>query len=149
MKRYALFLGCTTPTKVPQYELSTRWISNRLGIDLVDIEDFVCCGSNQINLSIEAGLLLSALNLAYAEAQDLDIVTLCAACTGVLVEAVEELTKQAARDTINKQLSTIGLQYNGKTKVKHISRVIYEDVGLDKIRKEIKRDLSNLQIAPH
>jgi len=149
MNRYAIFLGCTTPTRVPQYELSTRWICKHLGIELVDIEDFVCCGSNQINISMKAGLLLSVMNLAYAEARDLDIVALCAACAGVLTEAAEELKTQAVRDKINKQLSTIGLEYNGKTQVKHISRVIYEDIGLDTIRKEAKRDLSRLQVAPH
>lgn len=149
MKRYALFLGCTTPTRVPQYELSTRWVCKNLGIELVDIEDFACCGSNQINISIEAGLLLSAMNLAYAEAQNIDIVALCAACYGVLAEAAEDLKNEELRDRINKQLSTVGLQYNGKTKVKHISRAIYEDIGLDRIRKEINGDLSNLQIAPH
>jgi len=149
MNRYALFLGCTTPTIVPQYELSSRWICKRLGIELVDIEDFVCCGANQININIEAGLLLSAMNLAYAEARNLDIVTLCAACFGVLSEAAEKLKNEEVRARVNKKLSKIGLEYHGKTKVKHISRVIYEDVGLDEIRKEVKRDLSKLRAAPH
>lgn len=149
MSKYALFLGCTTPTKVPQYELSARWVSKRLGIELVDIEDFVCCGFNQGNLSIEGGLLLAAMNLALAEAQDLDIVTLCAACNGFLSEAVAELKDEDTRNKINKQLSLIGLEYNGRTKVKHISRVIYEDVGLDRIEKAVKRDLSKLRVAPH
>lgn len=149
MKSYALFLGCTTPTIVPQYELSARWICNHLGIDLVGIEDFVCCGANQINISIEAGLLLSAMNLAYAETRELDIVTLCPACFGVLAEAAEELRKESVRKRVNKQLSMIGLEYNGSTKVKHISRVIYEDIGLDGIRKATKRGLSKLRAAPH
>jgi heterodisulfide reductase subunit B len=81
MKGYALFLGCTTPTQVLQYELSSRWVCQKLGIKLVDMEDFVCCGINQVNLYQEAGLLLAAMNLAYAEAMDLDILTLCAACS--------------------------------------------------------------------
>jgi len=149
MKRYALFLGCTTPTRVPQYELSVRWVSRHLGIELVDVKDFVCCGSNQINISMEAGLLLSAMNLAYAEAQGLDIAALCAACFGVLAEAAEELKAPEVRERINKQLAAVGLQYSGKTGVKHFSRVIYEDVGLDRIRAEAKRDLSRLRVAPH
>jgi heterodisulfide reductase subunit B len=149
MNKYALFLGCTTPTKVLQYELSTRWICKHLGIELVDIKDFVCCGANQINISIEAGLLLSAMNLAYAETQALDMVTLCAACFGVLSEAAEELKNDEVRMRVNTKLSRIGLEYNGKTKVKHISRVIYEDIGLVGIKKALKRDLSKLRAAPH
>lgn len=149
MDRYALFLGCTTPTQVIQYELSARWICKHLGIELVDIDDFVCCGINQINLSQESGLLLAAMNLALAEAKGMDILTLCAACTGALAEAVEKLKDQETRDRINNKLKTVGLEYKGSTKVKHISRVLYENVGIDEIKRKIKRDLSNLRIAPH
>ena len=149
MNKYALFLGCTTPTQVIQYELSSRWICKLLGIELVDMDDFVCCGINQVNLSQEAGLLLAAMNLAYAELKELDILTLCAACTGALAEAVERLKDQETRDRINSKLQTVGLEYNGKTQVKHISRVLYEDVGVDRIKSEIKRDLSKLRVAPH
>jgi len=149
MNRYALFLGCTTPTQVIQYELSSRWVCKHLGIDLVDIEDFVCCGINQINLSQEAGLLLAAMNLALAEAKGLDILTLCAACTGALAEAVERLKNQETRDRVNSKLQKIGLEYKGRTQVKHISRVLYEDVGIDRIKGKIKRDLSKLRVAPH
>ena len=149
MNKYALFLGCTTPTQVIQYELSSRWISKHLGIELVDMDDFVCCGINQVNLSQEAGLLLAAMNLAYAELEELDILTLCAACTGALAEAVERLKDQETRDRVNRKLQTVGLEYNGKTQVKHISRVLYEDVGIDRIKREITRDLSKLRVAPH
>lgn len=149
MKKYALFLGCNTPTKVPQYELSARWVASRLGIELVDIEEMVCCGSNQMNLSLESGLLLSAMNLALAELHSLDIVTLCAACTGTLSEAIGKLRDRKVSEEINKRLSTIGLHYQGNIKVKHFSRVIYEDIGLERIKKEVKRDLSKLTLAPH
>ena len=149
MNRYALFLGCTTPTQVIQYEISSRWICKQLGIELVDIKDFVCCGINQANLNLEAGLLLAAMNLALAEKRGLDILTLCAACTGHLSEAVEKLKDQDTRDRINSKLETIDLKYEGKTKVKHISRVLYEDIGIDQIKEKIKLDLSKLRIAPH
>jgi heterodisulfide reductase subunit B len=149
MNRYALFLGCTTPTQVIQYELSSRWVCKQLGIELVDIDDFVCCGINQVNLSHEAGLLLAAMNLAFAEKEGLDILTLCAACTGHLAEAVEKLKNQETKNSINNKLKTMGLEYKGKAKVKHISRVLYEDIGIDEIKEKINIDLSDLRAAPH
>ncbi len=149
MNRYALFLGCTTPTQVLQYELAARWVCHHLGIDLVDIDEFVCCGINQINLSREAGLLLAATNLAYAEQESLDILTICAACTGALSEAVESLRDQELRDRVNRKLQSIGLEYKGKTRVRHISRVLVEDIGLDKIKNKIRRELTKIRVAPH
>jgi heterodisulfide reductase subunit B len=149
MNPYALFLGCTTPAQVIQYELSSRWVCRHLRIDVVDVDDFVCCGINQVNLSQEAGLLLAAMNLAQAEAKGLDVLTLCAACSGHLAESVERLKNQETRDRVNNQLKTVGLEYLGKARVKHISRVLYEDIGIDRIREKVKIDLSNLRVAPH
>ena len=149
MNKYALFLGCTTPVKVPQYELASRWVCKYFGIELIDIEDFICCGINQVNLSIEAGLLMAAMNLALAESRELDILTLCAACTGALAEAVEKLKDDTTRNKVNEKLRNIGLEYKGEVKVKHISRVFYEEVGLARIKQEIKKDISALRTAPH
>jgi len=149
MSKYALFLGCTTPTQVPQYELASRWVCKYFGIKLVDIKDFVCCGINQVNLSIEAGLLMATMNLALAEDEGLDILALCPACTGALAEAIERLKDEPTRYKVNKKLQNVGLKYKGKVKVKHISRVLYEDIGLEKIKKEVKKDLSGLHVAPH
>lgn len=149
MVKYALFLGCNTPTKVFQYELSVRWVAKHLGIELVDLEDMVCCGSNQINLDIESGLLLSAMNLALAELHGLNLATLCPACTGSLSETVEELEKDEVRSRINEKLTEVGLEYKGNCQVKHFSRIMYEDIGLDRIKKEVKKNLAKLTIAPH
>ncbi|MDP8233911.1 MAG: CoB--CoM heterodisulfide reductase iron-sulfur subunit B family protein [Candidatus Saelkia tenebricola] len=149
MNKYALFLGCTTPTKVPQYELASRWVCKYFGIELIDIKDFICCGINQVNLSIEAGLLMASMNLALAEAKELDILTLCAACTGALAEAIERLKDDTTKNRVNEKLGEFGLEYKGRTKVKHISRVLYEDVGIERIKEEVKKDLSGFCVAPH
>jgi heterodisulfide reductase subunit B2 len=149
MSKYALFLGCTTPIRVPQYELSTRWLCEHFGVELIDVQDFVCCGANQINISMESGLLLSAMNLALAEAENLDIVTLCPWCFTALAAGVEELKKEEVKAEVNRELSTIGLRYSGRTRVKHISRVLYEDIGLERIKQEVRRDLSKIRVAPH
>ena len=149
MSKYALFLGCTTPVKVPQYEFASRWVCRYFGIELIDVEEFTCCGINQVNLSIEAGLLLAVMNLALAEAKGLDILTLCAACTGALAEAIERLKDETIRNSVNEKLRNVDLEYKGKAKVRHISRVLYEEVGTEKIKRETKKDLSVLRLAPH
>ncbi|MCK5570716.1 MAG: CoB--CoM heterodisulfide reductase iron-sulfur subunit B family protein [Spirochaetes bacterium] len=149
MNRYALFLGCTTPLYVMPYEVSARWVCNQLGIELVDIEDFICCGFNQIDLDRDAGLLLAAMNLAYSEARGLDILTLCTACAGALTAAAFELETEEKRDKANTALQMIDLEYSGSVKVKHISRVLCEDIGIDVLKEKVVKDLSNIRAAPH
>ena len=41
---YALFLGCTVPVRALNYELSVRKVAAKLGMEFVDVEDFLCCG---------------------------------------------------------------------------------------------------------
>ena len=41
--RYALFLGCTIPARLPQYEASARAVLETLGVELIDIREFNCC----------------------------------------------------------------------------------------------------------
>jgi heterodisulfide reductase subunit B len=85
--RFALYLGCTVPVRAMNYELSARRTAERLGIGLVDVEGFSCCGYPARALSWEAAMLMAANNLALAEEQALDVCTLCSACTSTLVEA--------------------------------------------------------------
>ncbi|HDT14077.1 MAG TPA: hypothetical protein ENO03_06940 [Candidatus Aminicenantes bacterium] len=149
MRRYALYLGCTTPTQVIPYELASRWVCRALGIELVDLAEFTCCGMNQVNLSLEAGSLLAAMNLAHAEAKGLDILALCPACAGTLAEETERLRDEGRRARINEALALVGLEYKGRARVRHLSRVLYEDIGPERIRAGVRRDLSALRLAPH
>ena len=148
--RYALFLGCTVPVRALNYEVSARKVADKLSIELVDINDFGCCGFPVKSVDRETFLLMAAKNLSLAEEKGLDILSLCSACTSVLTEANKKLKEdEDLRKRINKQLSVLGRKYEGKIKVKHFARVLYEDIGTDKIRKNLKVDLSGFKFAAH
>ena len=85
--RYAFYLGCTAPVRTLNYELAVRNTAARLGIELVDINDFGCCGFPVKSVDHETALLMSVRNLSLAEEQELDICAICSSCTGTLAEA--------------------------------------------------------------
>ncbi len=149
--KYALFLGCTVPVRSLNYELSARKVAKALGIEFVDLEDFGCCGYPVKTLHQPTTLLLAARNLSLAERKGLDICTLCSACTGTLVEANRELTENPdQRKMINQTLKRrLGLSYQGTVEVKHFARVLFQDVGLERIRERVEIDLSSLRLAAH
>ncbi|MBN1178364.1 MAG: hypothetical protein JXD18_04080, partial [Anaerolineae bacterium] len=114
MSRYALYLGCTVPVRGMNYEISARRVAERLEIELVDVRGFSCCGFPVKPLNQEAGLLMAARNLALAEEQGLDVLTLCSACTGTLTEANQRLQEDAnLRAWANVELAKVGHAYNG------------------------------------
>jgi heterodisulfide reductase subunit B len=149
--RYALYLGCTAPVRAMNYELATRNTARRLGIELVDINDFGCCGFPLKSVHHETALLLSARNLALAEEQGLDICALCSACTGTLAEANYALQNdEELRERVNEELeASTGRTYNGTIRVRHFARILYEEVGLERIREAVTVDLSGLRLAAH
>ncbi|NIM44412.1 MAG: hypothetical protein GTO54_02080 [Nitrososphaeria archaeon] len=148
--RYALFLGCTVPVRARNYELSTRKVAEALGIELTDVDDFACCGFPIKSLDRGTALLLASRNLAVAENLGLDICVLCSACASFLTETNKDLQKDSQlRAEVNKKLSGVDRSYKGGVEVKHFARVLYEDIGVEKIRNSMKKNLTSLKIAAH
>ena len=73
MTEYALYLGCTIQTEQYGFEMSARETLPRLGVDLVDLEGFSCCGYPLRSLKERSWVYLTARNLAIANEQGLDL----------------------------------------------------------------------------
>jgi heterodisulfide reductase subunit B2 len=148
--KYAFFLGCTVPVRNLNYELSSRWVARTLGIELVDVADFQCCGFPLKSLDYKDSLTIAARNLALAEREGLSVCTLCSACGGSLSEANHLLRQdKALRDEVNQRLEPLGLNYEGRVEVKHFIRILFEEVGLAAIKSLIRRPLAEFAFAPH
>jgi len=148
--KFALFLGCQIPVRLKQYETSSRAILERLGVGLVDIEEFNCCGYPLRNIEFKAFLLSSARNLALAEKKKLDVMTLCQCCYGSLKKASLLLKENASlRKEVNAILEREGLPYEGEVEVKHLLYVLHQEVGVEAIKKNISKTFKGVKIAAH
>ena len=150
MIKYALFLGCNIPARVSQYECSSRAVLERAGVETVDIRDFNCCGYPMRNSDRKSFILSSARNLALAEKEGLNILTLCKCCFGSLKKA-EYLLKEDSNlhEEVNRTLAENGLKYEGRVEVKHLLSVLYHDVGIDALKSKISVIYKNLKVATH
>lgn len=148
--RFALFLGCQIPIRLKQYEASSRAILERLGVGLVDIEEFNCCGYPLRNIEFKAFLLSSVRNLALAEKKKLNVMTLCQCCYGSLKKADFLLRENdSLRKEVNAILEREGLPYEGKVEVKHLLSVLHQEVGVEAIKKKVAKTFKGLKIAAH
>ena len=149
MTSYALFLGCTIPARQPHYEASARKSLAQLGIELVDLANMTCCAPPPLqSIDLETSLSMAAYNICLAEEADLNMVTLCTGCFESLAMAnamLKENEKLKAR--VNQILSSAGKEFKGNKEVKHYLRVLLDDVGLDRLKKTVSKDLSNLKAA--
>ena len=148
--KYLLFLGCAIPYRVLSYEISARKVAEKLGIRLVEMPDYNCCGLPLDPVDHDIMLALAARNLCIAEKQGLNIMTLCPGCAGTLRKVNKMLREdKGLREMVNSYLKETGMEFKGTIEVKHLMQVLAEDVGLERIKKAIQRPLTKLSVAEH
>lgn len=118
------------------YDISTLAVCKELGIELVEIPDWNCCGATSAHaLNRDLSIALPLRNLAIAEKMGLDVIAPCAACFNRMKSAnvaVNENPELLARMT-----DVIGMPYSGKIKVFPLLAVINE-IGSETIREHVK-----------
>ncbi len=148
-QRYEVFLGCAIPNRFNNYESSMRLVAKELGIGLIDFDGASCCGTVVLKSIDETSWLsLSGRNIALAESRGHDIVTPCNGCFGSLKDTDHLLHEsEEHRAQVNKALAEVGLEYTGKSKVRHFVEVLYD--LKDEIREKIVNPMNGLKIAFH
>ncbi len=148
--KYALYPGCVMPTEQYAYEMSIREVLPKLDVELVDLENFSCCGEPIKSVNQMMTLTLSARNIAIAEKKGLNIFAPCPMCHLALSDAKNILDSDSEmKDRVNKHLSEEGLEYKGTSELVSILDLLHDKIGTDKIKKKVKKNLNNLKIATH
>lgn len=149
--KYALFLGCVVPNRYPGIEAATREVFKQLNVNLLDLEGASCCPAPGVLGSLDARtwLAIGARNLALAESLGCDILTICNGCFESLFETNRVLREDTKlREEINNVLASVRHKYMGTVAVHHFAKVLY-DLGIDRIRKSIRKPLNGLNVAVH
>ena len=95
-------------------------------------------------------LVAAARNLALAEAAGRDIVAVCSACAATLTEANHILSHEPETAAeVNRRLDGLGLTYKGGVRVRHYTRLLWEDIGPDRLCQAVTRPLTGFRFAPH
>jgi len=144
-------LGCVIPYRIPSFEVSARKMLERLGVEIVEMPEFNCCGLPIDSVEHDAMLVLAARNLCLAEQQGLDIITLCPGCAGTLRKVNMKLqADKKLKEHVNGILKEIGMEFQGgKVRVRHLIQVLSEDVGFDKIKQAVVKPLTGMKVAEH
>src|SRR5210317_264400 len=110
------FWGCMIPLKYPQMESAVRYSLDKLHIGLAETDKFSCCPDP---IYFKAGdkinwYTIAARNIALAEQQELDLITMCSGCTSTLSEVNYHLKKdKELREIVNKNLKAVGMEFKG------------------------------------
>ena len=146
MTKYAYYPGCSLKATGADFDLSFRYVSRALGIDLQEVRDWVCCGASSAHSTSHLqSVALPVFTLAKAEEDGHNrVIAPCLACLARLKAANWELARDA--HLRQKILSAFDYKYQGSVKVYHPLEV-FLDMGMDAIREKVRKKLSGLRIA--
>lgn len=149
--KYAYYPGCSLEKTQRGYDASVREVFKTLDQELIEIDDWNCCGAT-IYMSVKetVSLAVSARNLALAQTMGLDIVAPCSSCYTVLAKTNRIFqSNPALHSDVNVALAEGGLSYSGKTRVRHPLDILMNEIGLSAILAKTKSTLKGLRIAPY
>ena len=145
------FPGCTLKTSAKNLEKSAFAIMERLGHELKEMDDWVCCG---VVSSLSDDDLMRHLaplrSLIHVEDQGEEkVVTLCDMCCNTLKQTnlrVKEIPDDL--ETLNAFMDKEN-DYKGTVTVYHFLEFLRDEIGFAKIKKMVKNPLKGLKIMPY
>jgi heterodisulfide reductase subunit B len=152
MRYYSYFPGCSSSEGGGKaYGQSALAVAKVLDTELIEIEDWNCCGSTPYSSEDElASLCLSARNLALAEKRGFDLVTPCSSCYVNLKRANAYLKQYPEmRAKVDECLAAGKLGYHGTVKVRHLLDVLANDIGYEAIKAKVTKPLNGLKVAAY
>jgi len=144
--RYAYYPGCSLSSSGIEFHLSFQYVARALGIELVEVKDWVCCGASSAHATSHLlSIALPVLNLSHAEKEGFDkLIAPCLACLSRFKAANVEMKNDPH---LRKKIHEIfDYPYQGKVKVYHPLEVFLE-LGLDRIRARARKRLKGLRVA--
>jgi succinate dehydrogenase / fumarate reductase cytochrome b subunit len=149
---YAYYPGCLASLSQKELDTSTRAIAEKLGMTLVDIPGFTCCGAGDVHEARpEYYLHLNARILGQAEQLGQDtLMTICNVCTLNLRQANAKLQADPELlERVNRNLKEVGAaSYSGGVDVRHLLWEIAEGEGYERLKQIAEKPLTGIKIAP-
>jgi heterodisulfide reductase subunit B len=151
--KYSYFPGCSLKGTGIAYEKSLLPVFETLGVEVEELDDWNCCGATAYMAVDEVkACVLASRNLAIAEkaAPHQELMAPCSACYLVLNKTKHYLHESPSVEAVVQQaLKSADLCYSGNVPVRHPLDILVHSVGLDKIKKCVKRPLKGLKVAPY
>ncbi len=151
MKYYSYFPGCSAEAAASPLGLSVPPVAKALDMDLVELEDWNCCGSTPYwSVDKLEAAAMAARNLALAEKTGFDLVTPCSNCF-VILHSTNAYLKElpSFKVKVDEALAAAKLKYSGGVRVRHLAEVLYTDITPEVIAAKITKPLKGLKVAPY
>ncbi|MDH3744202.1 MAG: CoB--CoM heterodisulfide reductase iron-sulfur subunit B family protein [Acidobacteriota bacterium] len=145
--RYAYYPGCSLHSTGSEFDLSLRAVSPRLGLELEEVEGWICCGSTPAHsVSGLLALALPVANLSLVERMRREeVVVPCASCFRRLKAGHHETTESP--EVMERVNAVVEPPYQGTVEIRHPLEILSAPEMLRRISTLATKDLSHLRVA--
>lgn len=149
MLRYGFFPGCTLESAAQELMISTQKVAKALGVELIELDGWTCCGASHIqDISEDLSLSINARNIALGERLNAPILTVCNTCTLMLRSAKQRIDEdEEIKGRVNESLQEAQMEYQGTSDVTHLLWMLIRDYGLETLKAKVVRPLKGLKVA--
>ncbi|MBN2543322.1 CoB--CoM heterodisulfide reductase iron-sulfur subunit B family protein [bacterium] len=152
MQKIAYYPGCTMKTTAKNFEDSAIAVFKKLGIELVEIPRWNCCGTVYSLTSDDLMHHLAPIrNLIRVKEMGCDkVVTFCSMCYNTLKQSnLRFQQNEEERQKINDFMYREELNYEGDVEIVQALEFLRDSVGFKKIAEKVKNPLNGLKVAPY
>lgn len=137
----AYYPGCSLHGTAREYDESVREVARLLGVELVELPDWNCCGASSAHMTDHGlAVALAVRNLEIAARQRKDLLVPCAACFQRLKAAQKALREEPGWE---REPGAAGVP------VHHLGEWLGRPDTLARIRGEVKTRLVGLKVVPY
>ncbi len=149
--KLAVFWGCRILASQYAYEMSVREVLPKFDVELVDLQEALCCGDPVKSVNDFAADFLAARILALTSLTGVkDLLVPCNRCHFAISEAKRLMENdERACGKITALLGGEGLKYDSNIKIWHVIDFLHDHIGLGCIEKSLVRTLKDLRLATH
>jgi heterodisulfide reductase subunit B len=143
---FSYFPGCSLATSAAESNLSMMKSARILGLNLIELKDWNCCGSSSAGtLCKNLALAMAARNLSLAP-PDRPLVAMCPRCLHYLRSAQNCLKNDPeTRSNLEEQF---GRPLNPDLEIVHFMEILVR-YGLDRLHDKAQRSLKGLRFVPY
>jgi succinate dehydrogenase / fumarate reductase cytochrome b subunit len=147
--RFAYYPGCSARSTCAELNEATHRVAAKLGLELTELASATCTGARELRaIDPVSFFTLNLRILALAEREGLPLMTICNTCTLNLLDAHATFVNDPElASKVNAALSDEGLSYSGQTRITHVLWLLYEDIGIERLRELVVRPLNGLTVA--
>ena len=155
MAKYAFYPGCTLHSTGVEFGASTDLVCDTLGLEMLEIPDWNCCGASSAH-SMDHALFLAlpARNLAQAQqvpieddSAELSLAIPCAACYSRTAAADLALRNDPA--FCAQMESVLDFQFSGRIRPRNLLDILANDFSSAQLTAHVSKPLQGLKVVSY